>query len=440
LATIEISGQSIKSVQPQKSLLSHVAEAKILREAPETVPNASIWDAESSLILPAMVDMHIHSRDPGFPEKETWESLTAAAYAGGVVAVADMPNTKPATMTISEVREKIARATQAGIEARVYLGVGASNISSLAQTLAVADSGICGVKIYYGHSTGNLMFSDLEELHRALPSSGNLLLSFHSEDQCRIDMHYSKISETDLERSDNVVFRKHSEIRDSKAAITSTRLILDWAKKHRRSIHIAHVSTPDEVELISEYRKSGLAVTSEVAPHHLLLCEDDYEQLGAYLKVNPPVRSRQEVERLKRLFQAGEIDAVATDHAPHTIAEKQQNLRLAPSGLPSIEYFVPLLFKIGRILGMSTSRLIDFGSRSPAQLLGLEKLGRIAPGYDASFIQVIDASWVVTEASIKSKCGWTPYLGFEFPVFVEGTWHRSKRVFSRSQSLTPVCT
>jgi dihydroorotase len=411
-----------------------------LRDAPQVMPDSSTWDAESSLILPAMVDMHIHSRDPGFPDKETWESLTAAAYAGGVVAVADMPNTRPATMNIETARAKIKSASEAGIEARVYLGVGAANIASLAQTLSEPDSGICGVKIYYGHSTGNLMFSDLEQLHRALPQSGHLLLSFHSEDQCRIDMHYAKISDADLDRVDNAAFRKHSEIRDSNAAITSTRLILDWAKTHRRPIHIAHVSTPDEVELISEYRKAGVAVTSEVAPHHLLLCEDDYEQLGAFLKVNPPVRSRQEVERLKRLFQAGEIDAVATDHAPHTIAEKQQSLRNAPSGLPSIEYFVPLLFKIGRILGMSNSRLIEFGSRSPAQLLGLEKLGRIAPGFEASFIQVIDASWVVTEASIKSKCGWTPYLGFEFPVFVEGTWHRSKRVYSRSHSLTPVCS
>jgi dihydroorotase len=204
-------------------------------------------------------------------------------------------------------------------------------------------------------------------------------------------------------------------------------------------VHIAHVSTPAEIELIQQFKHKGASITSEVAPHHLLLCEDDYEQLGPFLKVNPPVRSRQEVEQLKRHLANGEIDAIATDHAPHTIAEKRASLKSAPSGLPSIEFYVPLLFKIGRMLGIPVPRLVDLGSRTPARLLGLDHIGRIAPGYDASFVLLGEGAWIAEESRVKSKCGWSPYAGFEFPVWVEGTWHRGVRKFARNQSIIPAC-
>jgi len=380
------------------------------------------WDAGGDLLIPAGVDIHIHSRDPGLTHKEDWTSVARGGARGGVAAVVDMPNTIPATMTRETVLAKAERAQRSGIGFRLFLGVGRSNVNQLATLLTDPSLPLAGVKVYYGQSTGDLMFADLQALDQVLPRGGGKLLVFHSEDQCCIDDNTKVVDVAGLGQS-NVDYAIHSKLRDSRSAWTATQAILDWAIKSRRSIHIAHVSTPREVEMIADARIKGAHVTCEVAPHHLLLSTDDYPRLGPFLKVNPPVRSPEEVAALRLLVKQGCVDAFATDHAPHTRNEKLQPYARCPSGMPSLEWFYPLIFRISDDIGLARERAVNMASTRPAELVGLSDYGALEPGRPFQATLIREGNNTISEHDVVSKCGWTPYDGLVVPVKVLATWH-----------------
>ncbi len=434
LVTIAIEHGQIAAVDRQSSQLpsppSVISSRQPLWEAVDltsTEAGATV-DAAGALILPAMTDIHIHSRDPGFPEKETWESVAAAAHKGGVCAVADMPNTNPPTMFAQDLRDKAERARRAHLDVGLYLGVGARNIAHLAEALRLDDVPICGLKVYYGQSTGELMYDDLAALARALPTDRATFLSFHSEDQCCIDDNVARLGWPNDEL-DYAAFRRHSELRSSEAAHRSTQTILDWSIDHKVGVHIAHLSTPREVELIGEARARGARVTCEVAPHHLIFSIEDYPRLGPFLKVNPPVRSHDEVVQLRRYVAEGLIDIFATDHAPHTLAEKSRPMSKCPSGMPALEFFTPLLLHVADLCGFPRQRAVAMGSALPQKLCPIGRSGQIAPGFDANLIMVRSGTFSVTSDKIKAKCGWSPYEGMQLPGEVVATWIRGRRVY-----------
>jgi dihydroorotase len=391
------------------------------------LPAGTIVDAAGATLLPGGVDAHVHSRDPGLEHKETWATLARGAWRGGVVAVADMPNTIPPTMTRAAVLEKAERAAASGLAFRLLAGVGASNIRDVAALLTDPSLPVCALKVFYGKTTGELMYDDLETLGRSLPADGSKLIVFHSEDQCTVDCN-QKQHAGELASRDNAAFAVHSKVRSSAAAHASTRTILAWAKGYGRPIHIAHVSTPVEIELIAEARAAGVRVTSEVAPHHLLLSVDDYPRLGPLAKMNPPLRSRAEVDQLLRLVGQGAVDIFATDHAPHTLAEKQVEVGRSPSGVPAVELFYPLVLEIARLTGLAAETAVAMASARPAALFGFEGLGRIADGFEANFAALTREALVVRGEEVVSKCGWTPYDGRRLPHGVQGTWYRGRRV------------
>jgi dihydroorotase len=390
--------------------------------------------AAGAFLVPAGLDVHVHSRDPGLTHKETWQTLAAGAWRGGVVAVGDMPNTIPPTMTREAVLQKAAIASKSGLQFAFFLGVGVGNIDQVAGLLSDPELPICGLKVFYGKTTGELVYDDLETLARSLPASGDKIIVFHSEDQCTIECNYRALPQSDadaLTRRDNAAFRVHSQIRSSSAAHESTRAILDWGlASYRRPIHIAHCSTPVEVEMVMEYRARGLPVTTEVAPHHLLLSTDDYERLGPLAKMNPPLRSPQEVEALRRHVGAGHVEVYATDHAPHTRAEKFVEVAKSPSGVPAVELYYPLLFEIARVTGLSPAKAVTMAATRPAELFGFKDQGRIADGFVADCAWLSDAPFTVRGEETVSKCGWTPYDGWQLPRDVLGTWNRGRRVYS----------
>ncbi len=394
-------------------------------------------DAAGATLIPAAIDAHVHSRDPGLTHKEDWQTLARGAAKGGVVAVCDMPNTIPPTLGRKAILEKAAIAVQSGLDFRLLLGVSAHNLGEVGPLLADPDLPICALKVFYGKTTGELMYDDLETLAGYLPEDGRKLVVFHSEDQCQVDCNEKQFHDQ-LSRTDPLGFAVHSQIRSSAAAHASTRTILEWGlKTYQRPIHIAHCSTPVEVELIQEYKAKGLHCTSEIAPHHLIFSTEDYATLGPYVKMNPPLRSPDEVKALRKLVRAGAIEMFATDHAPHTRAEKVAMVGRSPSGVPGVEYFWPLVLECLRLSGLKLGELspqdqdliLAMACANPARLFGISNRGAILGGKQADFVALGETEMVVSNQEVVSKCGWSPYDGMQLPRGVRGTWWNGKKVW-----------
>lgn len=432
LVTIITKSNKIIEIK-QQSQMEHPGDALSLGALASPVVSDEITlDVGGDFLLPGMIDAHVHSRDPGFPRKETWQTLAAGAYKGGVIGVCDMPNTKPPTMDRVEILDKAARAEACGLDFRLFLGVGGANIDRLRPLMEDVSLPLAGLKVYYGQSTGELMYADLMRLGQSLPYPCSRALVFHSEDQCAIDDNMGRHSCEECGTPGS--FRVHSAIRSSAAAHASTRVILEWAQQQHRPVHIAHLSTPVEVDLIEEARARGVMVTSEVAPHHLMFDTDDYDRLGGYLKMNPPVRSPDEVRHLNQMFGDGRIEVYATDHAPHTRAEKETtNYAQCPSGVPGVEFFVPTLLTLADRNGLPMSRAIAMGAETPARLFGFgPNVGRLAPGCEANLVWVRRRDWIVPATEVASACGWTPYAGMTLRYDVLATWHRGRLVFRQT--------
>lgn len=419
---LTLKGGMIKDRETALNALAAPEGAVGIEEVTGDLEHYSTIDAHDELILPALIDGHIHSRDPGFTAKEDWQTLAASSFKGGVVAVADMPNTMPPMMTEPEIVAKAEIASASGLDFGLYLGVGKDNIDLIGPLLDRKDLPLCGAKIYYGQSTGELMYENLERLGKSLPDTDRLL-SFHSEDQCYIDKAFLAENGTELNFSSHDQFRLHSKIRSAQAAMSSTRKILDWGRDLGRSIHIAHLSTPEEADAIVAARAAGVKVTTEVAPHHLIFAIADYDRLGPWIKMNPPVRTTEQRDRLRAMFAEGHIDAFATDHAPHLKSEKEQTrYKDCPSGVPAIEFFTPLLLTLADELNMPLAQAVAVGAANPASLFGFPQLGRLEPGYKASLVHIKKEPWTITTADIKAKCGWSPYEGMTMAYKVAATF------------------
>ena len=434
LATIVIKEQAIVRVETQSGLEKVGAGALSLDdfEGFAQAEVAGCVDAAGESLLPGLIDVHVHSRDPGDPAKETWDTLAQAAFQGGVVALCDMPNTRPPTLDRDAIVDKAQRARLSGLDFKLYLGVTTDNISQIADLLGDPSLPLCGLKVYYGKSTGGHVFSDLGALAEALRARPQVLIAFHSEDQCMIDANESRLMDANATFDRPAAFELHSAIRSSDAALSATRAVIEWAAATGHRIHIAHLSTPGELALVKAAQERGLKVTSEITPHHLLFSTQDYARLGAFLKVNPPVRDAAEVAVLGRAFGERAIDCFATDHAPHTLEEKSRSdYHACPSGLPSIDFFAPLLFKAARHYGLSWPAAVAMASEHPARIFGFAGRGRLAPGYAADWVWVREGSYSIEREQIRSRCGWSPYLAMPVELEVQGTWLGGRRVFRR---------
>lgn len=427
LVSFDIESGHLRRLRTQGQLVTSSAARPLLAMA-DAAHDTGLFDAGGDLLLPAGIDIHVHSRDPGLTHKETWTTLAQGAYRGGVTLVCDMPNTLPPTLSKAAVVDKAQRAAASGIRFALLLGVGAANVHEVGELLTDPRLPLCALKVFYGKTTGELVYDDLVTLGKSLPRNLTKPIVFHSEDQCTIDCNHQRLAPR-LAAQDNQAFAVHSEIRSSAAAHASTRAILAWAKDYGRPVHIAHVSTPLEVELVEEAKAQGVLASCEVAPHHLVFSTDDYARLGPLAKMNPPLRSPNEVAALRRLFGQGAIDVFATDHAPHLLSEKNTQVALSPSGVPGVELFYPLLLSLAEQTGLDLARAVAMGSGAPARLFGFAGLGQIDEGYAADFVLMQNAPWTVRGEEVVSKCGWTPYDGMVLPWLVAGTWSRGLRVY-----------
>jgi dihydroorotase len=382
---------------------------------------AEVIDCKGLHILPGVVDSQVHLREPGAEHKEDLESGGRAAVLGGVTGVFEMPNTSPTTTNPAALADKVRRATnRMYCDFAFYAGATQSNH----QDLAVLEHlpGCCGIKVFMGSSTGDLLVDDDEGVERVL-SHITRRAAFHSEDEMRL-----------LSRKSERIAGKpasHPVWRDAEAARLCTERLLRIAKRLGKRIHVLHISTADELPLLAA-RKD--VATVEMTPHHLTFSSEDYERLGTLIQMNPPVRDAHHRDALWAGVASGLVDVLGSDHAPHSLEEKSKPYPQSPSGMPGVQTLVPVMLDHVKKGRLTIERFVDLTSHGPQRIFGMSRKGRIAEGYDADFTIVdLKQQRTIENKWIASKCGWTPYDGMTVTGWPKGTFIRGRRVMWEDQ-------
>ena len=351
-------------------------------------------------ILPGVIDTQVHFREPGLEHKEDLATGSIAAVMGGVTGVFEMPNTKPNTDSAEAIQDKLDRAKgRMWCEHAFYVGATHHNPAALAELERMP--GTAGVKIFMGASTGDLLVSDDETLAQVL-RHGTRRVAIHAEDEDRMNARVAERIDGDA--------ASHPVWRDDESAILATRRILKLAREARRRVHVLHVTTPAELELLG--RNKDVA-TCEVTPQHLTLAgEEAYPRLGTLAQMNPPIRSGAHRDGLWHWLNQGVPDVIGSDHAPHTLEEKAKSYPASPSGMPGVQTLLPLLLDHAAHGRLTLQRVIELTSAGAQRVFGLVGKGRICAGYDADFTIVdLKKKWTVTDDWLKSRSGWSPFTG-----------------------------
>lgn len=372
-------------------------------------------------ILPGLIDTHVHFRDPGMTEKEDFDTGTQAAAAGGVTSVFDMPNTNPLTISQTALKQKKELIqSKANVNYNLFVGLTDQNFEEINPLKNIA-----GIKVFLGSSTGNMLVNNLEYLEHVFQKT-NHLLAFHAEDE--------NIIQTNLENYKNQNDPKiHSLIRSREAEIKAVKLILELAQKYPKTrVHLCHVSTKEVVELLKEYNLKN--VTAEVSMHHLFLNESAYQFLENFVKVNPPLRTKADNLALLKALKRGTIKSIATDHAPHTKAEKEQDYWKVPSGMPMVELTLPLLLSELNKGTISLEEIARWTANNPAEVFGIKNKGKIAVGYDADLVIVdLEKEKTIENEKLFTKCKWTPFDGLTIQGEVVATFVGGEKVFENNE-------
>ena len=374
-------------------------------------------DCSGLTILPGVIDSQVHFREPGLEAKEDLESGSRAAVLGGVTAVFEMPNTKPNTDTADALAYKLSRARdRMWCDHAFYVGATNANAPELVELERLP--GAAGVKIFMGASTGDLLVAEDASLARVL-ASGRRRVAIHAEDEARMQARLGERVPGDPS--------SHPVWRDDESALLATRRILALGRAARRPLHILHVTTPAELELIAANKDIA---TCEVTPQHLTLAgEEAYPRLGTYAQMNPPIRSGAHRAGLWRWLNQGVPDVIGSDHAPHTIEEKAKPYPDTPSGMPGVQTLLPLMLDHVAHGRLTLQRLVELTSAGPQRVFGITGKGRIAAGYDADFTIVdLKARWTIEQSWLASRCGWSPFTGQEITGRPIGTIVRGRRV------------
>ncbi len=361
-------------------------------------------------ILPGVIDTQVHFREPGLEHKEDLATGSVTAVMGGVTGVFEMPNTKPNTDSADAIADKLARAGgRMWCDHAFYVGATNHNARDLAELERLP--GTAGVKIFMGASTGDLLVSEDARLAEVL-ASGHRRVAIHAEDEERMNARAGERVAGDP--------ASHPVWRDDESVILATRRILKLAREARRRVHVLHVTTPAELELLAQHKDIA---SCEVTPQHLTLAgEEAYPRLGTFAQMNPPIRSGAHREGLWHWLNQGVPDVIGSDHAPHTLEEKAKPYPASPSGMPGVQTLLPLLLDHAAHGRLTLQRVIDLTSAGAQRIFGIEGKGRIAAGYDADFTVVdLRKRWTVDEQWLASRSGWSPFTGMELTGKAIGT-------------------
>lgn len=385
---------------------------------------AEVIDCTGLHILPGVIDSQVHFREPGAEHKEDLESGSRAAVAGGVTGVFEMPNTKPLTTSAETHADKVRRATNRMFcDFAFYMGGTRENARQLPELERLP--GCAGTKVFMGSSTGDLLVDDDQGIDLII-SQIRRRAAFHSEDEFRL-----KARKTEQRAGDP---SSHPVWRDPEAARLCTERLLRIARKHGKRIHVLHISTADEMPLLAANKDLA---TVEVTPHHLtLVAPEAYERLGTKAQMNPPVRDEHHRAQIWRALQTGVVDVLGSDHAPHTLAEKEKSYPESPSGMTGVQTLVPIMLDHVNKGRLTLERFVDLTSHGPGRIFGIAGKGRIAEGYDADFTIVdLKRRQTITNGWMESRAGWTPYDGVEVQGWPIGTIIRGRRVMWESEIL-----
>ena len=390
----------------------------ITKELPESSFD-EIIDASGCYVLPGVIDDHVHFREPGLTEKADIESESRAAAAGGVTSYFDMPNCKPQTTTLEALNDKFERARRSShVNYSFFYGATNDNVQTFAQLDAHR---IPGIKLFMGSSTGNMLVDGKEALERIF-STVKLPLMVHCEDT---DLINRNMEEAKKAWGEDPQVNLHSLIRSEEACLASSRRAVELAKKYGTRLHIAHLSTAEELELI------GGNITAEACVGHLYFTELDYQRLGSRIKVNPSIKTPVDQFLLRQALTDGHITVVGTDHAPHLMEQKQGGCVRAASGMPMIQFSLVTMLELVDEKVLSLERMVELMCHNPARLFGVEQRGFLRKGYRADMVLIRPRSpWTVTKDVIQSKCGWSPMEGHEYQWRVERTLCNGKTVFA----------
>jgi dihydroorotase len=385
-----------------------------------------VFDAAGLVVLPGVIDTQVHFREPGMEWKEDLETGSRGAVLGGVTAVFEMPNTRPTTTDAAALQDKLDRARgRMHCEHAFYVGATHENASQLGELERLP--GCCGVKVFMGASTGDLLVPDDEGVEAVLRSIRRRA-AFHSEDEARLAERRPLAREGD--------WTSHPEVRDVEAAVRSTRRLLGMAERLGKRVHVLHVTTAEEVELIAAHRA---VATMEANPQHLTFTAPEiYQRLKGYAQMNPPIREKRHQDGLWRGIAQGVVDVLGTDHAPHTREEKEKPYPASPSGMPGVQTLVPVMLTHVVEGRLTLERFVDLTAHGPQRLFGLADKGRLAVGYDAD-LTIVDlrASRTIRNADMATRSGWTPFDGFEAKGWPIATLIRGRIVMRDGEVLAP---
>jgi dihydroorotase len=380
----------------------------------------SVIDATGCYVLPGIIDDHVHFREPGLTEKADIDSETCAAAAGGVTSFFDMPNCKPQTTTLEALNDKFERAGKhSHVNYSFFYGATNDNVETFSRLDATR---IPGIKLFMGSSTGNMLVDQRESLERIFKSC-RLPLMVHCEDAEMISRNMAAAQQA---WGEDPPVSLHSMIRSEEACLSSTRKAVELARKYGTRLHVAHLSTAEELELI------GGHVTAEACVGYLYFTQLDHERLGSLIKVNPAIKTPVDQFLLRQALTDGRISVVATDHAPHLLEQKQGGCSKAASGMPMIQFSLVTMLELVDEKVLSLPQLVSLMAHNPATLFGVERRGFIRKGFRADLVIIRPHSpWTVTKNVIQSKCGWSPMEGHEYQWRVEQTICNGHTIYNK---------
>ena len=380
-----------------------IKDNKIVEIGKISNKTSEVVDAAGLTVLPGCIDTQVHFREPGSTDAEDLHSGSRAAIVGGITSVFEMPNTNPPTSNKIEFRKKLGLAkNRMFCNYAFYFGATPDNASELADLKDL--EGCCGIKLFAGSSTGNLLVQHEADIEKVFQSSSKVV-SVHSEDEEILNMRKKMIKEGDV--------LTHPLWRNEECAISSTRRIVRIAERYKKKAHILHVTTKQEIDFLSQHKGN---ITFEITPQHLtIFAPDCYEKLGTYAQMNPPLRDKSHYDRLWYGVRNNFLDIIGSDHAPHLKANKEKNYPNSPSGMPGVQTLMPVMLNHVNNEKLSLKQLMDFVCENPVKIFGIKNKGFIKEGFDADFTIVdMNKKILIKNKNIESKCGWSPFDNFEF--------------------------
>ena len=380
-----------------------VKDNKIVEIGKINIDAKEVFNAKGLMVLPGCIDTQVHFREPGSTDAEDLYTGSRAAIVGGITAVFEMPNTNPPTSNKVEFKKKLELAkNRMYCNYAFYFGATPNNESELANLKNL--EGCCGIKLFAGSSTGSLLVAHEEDIEKVFKNSSKIV-SVHSEDEEILNMRKKLIKEGDV--------HTHPLWRDAECAISSTRRIVRIAERYKKKAHILHITTKEEIDFLSQHKGN---ITFEVTPQHLtIFAPDCYDKLGTYAQMNPPLRDKSHYDKLWYGIRNNFPDIIGSDHAPHLKENKEKSYPNSPSGMPGVQTLMSVMLNHVNDGKLSLQQLMNFICENPVKIFGIKNKGFIKEGFDADFTIVdMNKKILIKNENIESKCGWSPFDGFEF--------------------------